>query len=151
MTDIALGLVDGVIDILTSDSGELVKDNGLETAVLISLFTDQRVSKGQVPSGQISQRGWWADEFLGDGDAIGSKLWTVTDRGKANQATAVVIQTRAKQALEWMIEDGVAESVDVTAQRVGTFRIDFTVKIKRPGADEDDIFSLQWDGQELKR
>jgi len=151
MTDIALGIQDGCINILT-DSAGLKSDAGLETAVLISLFTDSRVASGQVPSGETSQRGWWGDQFLkNEGDSLGSKMWTVTDRNVVTATTVASVQTRARQALEWMIEDGVAQSIEVTATRGGTSRIDFEVKIKRPQNPEDDLFSFKWDGQELIR
>ena len=44
MNDIALIVKDGLIDI-DVQSGDLLGEEGLETAILISLFTDQRIEE----------------------------------------------------------------------------------------------------------
>jgi len=67
-------------------SGDLKKDEGLRTAVIISLFTDRRVNKEDVLLGQ-SQKGWFGDapELIENvGDAWGSKLWLL-EREKNTQ------------------------------------------------------------------
>ena len=149
MGDLALNLTDDGIDLLLKDdSSTLVRDEGLQTAVLISLFTDQRVSEAEVPSGLSSQSGWWGDEFSEIiGDQIGSKIWTFS-RGMATTQTAAAIQVRAKQSLDWMIEDGVASQVEVTTS-ASKGCINISVKILRPNGDVD-RFSVFWDGQEAK-
>jgi len=153
LSDLALTLVDGGsgIDLaFTSDGSSLLRDNGLETAVLISLFTDQRVAESELPPGHKSKKGWWGDAFLEKpGDKIGSKIWTFA-RGKLLPETAAAIQVRARQALEWMIEDGVALTVDVVATLRQEGFIEIVIQIARPDA-EDDKFTLFWDGQALKR
>lgn len=69
--DIWMGLTngEGSIEIVKND---LRRDPGLETAVLISVFTDQRVEEEAVPDNSADRRGWWGD--LSE-DATGSKFW----------------------------------------------------------------------------
>ena len=152
MSDLALKLVDNCINIgLTSDGSQLERDDGLETAVLISLFTDSRLSEAELPDGAISKRGWWGDSFLeNEGDKIGSRLWAFLDRSKLDSATAAALQVRAKQSLEWMIEDGVAETVTVESTR-DSEGITLMVKIKRPNEKAPSVYSVFWDGQSIKR
>jgi len=151
MTDLALALSDDgtEINLKLTPEGSLLMEGGLETAVLLSLFTDARVAESELPPGLNSVRGWWGDEFLSNpGDKTGSKLWTFS-RDKLNTKTAASIQVRAKQALAWMIDDGTALKVDVTTAVKPGF-IEIIVKITRPSGRED-RFAMQWDGQSIKR
>ena len=152
MTDIGLFVVNNCIDLkLTDDGSKLAGDDGLETAVLISLFTDMRVSESELPVGTFDKKGWWADEFSNvPGDQIGSKIWA-SGREGASVLAIQAIQTRAKQSLDWMIEDGVAESVSVVATRNGSNGVSLDVSILRPDDEGSNRFSLFWDGQKLKR
>jgi len=150
MSDLALVVTDNGIDLNLTKENSLERDGGLETAVLISLFTDQRVAQSEVPAGLESRRGWWGDEFLETpGDKIGSKIWTFS-RGKITTQTAASVQVRAQQALQWMVDDGVAQSVDVVAT-AETDRVCIEIAIKRPGETEEDKWAMFWDGQSLKR
>ena len=88
----------------------------LEQAVLISLLTDRRAEADDaIPDGTTDRRGWWADALAEDGDRIGSRLWLL-DRGKATRETATLAREYAEEALAWMVSDGVAAEVLVTAE-----------------------------------
>ena len=149
--DIALTLINDCIN-LDFDAGDLLGDDGLETAVLISLFSDQRVTSADLPDGETSKRGWWGDVFPEvEGDQIGSKLWTF-DRVKRTLAVLVQIETAATNALKWMLDDGVAKTVEIEAEFDDNrdngiiLRIDIT----RPD-DTENRFNFVWDQQEIKR
>lgn len=84
-------------------------DQDLQTAVLISLFTDAQADADDViPDGTSDPRGWWAG-------SIGSKLW-LRARSKATEDLPALIQNDIQTALQWLIEDDVAASVDVLAE-----------------------------------
>lgn len=86
MSDIAIKTTGKVFGLSIKD-GDLEGDEGLETAVVISLFTDQRVSDDELPVEETSKRGWWADALSEiDQDKIGSKLWLL-DRSKRTAET----------------------------------------------------------------
>ena len=113
-------------------NGDLVGDDGLETSVVISLFTDRLIDGTMDAEQKSDRRGWWADETLSDNDNIGSLLWTYR-RQKITSLGA--IEDAAREALQWMIDDGVAAAVTVTATRVGVDCIQLDVSIQKP----DDI------------
>lgn len=98
-----------------SQSGaDLTSGTDLETAVLISLFTDRRADPDDViPDGTGDPRGWWGDLYLAT--PLGSKLWLL-DRSKKTEAVRQAAQDYASDALAWLIDDGIAAAVDVTAQ-----------------------------------
>lgn len=136
---------------LAVERGDLAADNGLETAVLVSLFSDAYVPKEQLPDPSSDPRGWWADALLPNtGDRIGSKLWTVFDRGKTDTAAKNLAKTYIEDALAWTLDEGIAKRIDVVTTLPGGGRLDFLVSIYRPDG-ENIPFKFLWDGQELKR
>ena len=99
-------------------AGALASGDDLTTAVLISLFTDRRAAPSDViPDGTTNRRGWWADiDTSGNLDEWGSRLWLL-DRSKSpTQQVLNDAITYCNEALAWMVTDGVAASVNVTAQ-----------------------------------
>jgi phage gp46-like protein len=111
--------------------GDLASDGGLDTAVAISLWTDRLANADDViPDGSGDRRGWWGDAYLpllasGAPDHMGSRLWLL---GRALQIlqTAQAAQAYCQEALQWLIDDGVAASVTTplpTFPRLGAMRI----------------------------
>lgn len=106
------------------ENNDLVTDEGLATAVLISLFTDQRASdEDDIPNANVNQnyidkRGWWGDVVspVVDGDEIGSKLWLL-ERAKTTDENLAAAEEYATDALEWMKDDEIAKAITVTAER----------------------------------
>ena len=135
---------------LVIENGDLKADNGLETAGLISLFSDRRVSLEQLPAGETDRMGWWADLISEPlADEIGSRLWVLERTGKVLNATAVEMESMLAEAFQWMLDDGIAAQVKVSAARTGTSEIRGNVEILKP--DGDNIpFKFVWDGQRLK-
>jgi phage gp46-like protein len=93
----------------------LLEDDGLQTAVILSLFTDRRAADDDLPTSAQPEdrRGWWGDSFADvAGDQIGSRLWLLA-REKQTQATLLKARDFAREALAWLVDDGVARSVSV--------------------------------------
>ena len=67
-------------------TGDLTREEGLGTAVLISLFTDRRADPDDNIDNPDDKKGWWGDLAPNKGDKIGSKLWQF-DRSKTDQNT----------------------------------------------------------------
>ena len=61
----------GDLDIADLD---LRHEEGLRSAVLISLFTDRQVGPEELPAGESDRRGWWGDGLSDDDDKIGSRI-----------------------------------------------------------------------------
>ncbi len=141
MSDAALAWFDFGADIQVS-GGDLLPDDGLASAVLISLFTDARAPQlSELPQGETSLRGWWGDL---DQRTTGSLLWLI-QREKTIPEVALRAKEYAEDALAWMIEQGVAESVTVEAQLVRPSGLQLKIKITR-GASKQ--YSYLWDAVE---
>jgi len=123
-------------DIVVGDR-DLERDDGLETSVIISLFSNRRADEEDVlPDEDGSREGWWADRADPDEtnpDLIGSKLWLL-GRGKFVTDLPARAEEFAKEGLQWMIDDGVASEVQVSASRAGTYELSIEVRIVRPEA-----------------
>lgn len=136
MSDLALAWnVDLALADLVLEGFDLSTEEGLKTAVIISLFSDRRAEADDVlPTGVTDRRGWWGDSFADfDGDQIGSRLWLLlpSKRQSAQLERAVEF---AQEALAWLVQDEVASTVSVTAEWMGDSGLALGVVIERPSA-----------------
>src|ERR1700759_1784084 len=105
----SLGLFDLGVDPATA---HLALTEDLETAIALSLLTDKRAISGQVPAGR-DVKGWWGDTYpLTQGDSFGSWLWTL-EGAPQNEDTLQLADAYARDALKWLIDDGIADRLEV--------------------------------------
>ncbi len=124
----------GQIDLETGMTG-LVKEDGLNTAVLISLLTDRRAEPDdRLPTddGRTSiigaDRRGWAGDALDTDYRIGSRLWLLV-REKQTEETRRRAESYCREALQWMIDDGIASAIAIDAQWAGLGRLDAGIVI----------------------
>lgn len=151
MTDIALGWD---VEFFTADllllGGQIVTDDGLRTAILISLFTDARAPAGAaLPEDGADRGGWWGDDFIADGsradgpNAVGSLLWLLR-RSKITAPVMERARSAAVDALGWLIRDGIAAGIDVQVEAQGQ-RLAFAITLDRPQGPGRQRFDFAWD------
>lgn len=152
MNDIALNLqrtaLGDIFDLAVS-SGDLESEEGLQTAIIISLFTDKRVTKDESLGG--GQRGWWGDALAEIvGDRIGSKLWLL-EREKQTQETLTRAREYALESLQWLIDDEVASKLDVTASYQGIGKMLLEVDVTKPNGEKlNYTFDSAWQTEGAK-
>ncbi len=119
----------------------------LVRAVIISLFTWRRANTDDtLPDTSGNLMGWWGDTFATvANDRIGSRLWLLI-RAKLTDETVSLAKTYAQEALEWLVQDGVAARVDVEAERVGVDSLGIVCRVyKEDGKKLIDIrFNDLW-------
>lgn len=110
----------------------LEEDDGLETAVIISLFTDRRAPvDAQLPDDSADRRGWWGDAYGDDPtDETGSLIWLLS-RSKQTASVVQQVTDYSKAALAWMVSDGVVEKVEVFAEITAIEVLGWSVTIFR--------------------
>lgn len=124
---------------------DLVGGNDLRTAVFISLFTDRTAGPDDViPDGTKDPRGWWGDQ--GQDQAIGSKLWLIR-RAKQTPRTLAQAKEYCREALKWMIDDGVASAIDVETEWTRPGMLGVSVVLHRLGGRVDLQFETAWAGE----
>lgn len=130
-------------------AGDLVLDDGLETSVIVSLFSDRRAEDSDaLPDDHSDRRGWWGDAIgRVPGDRIGSRLWLL---GREKQLPAVLPRAEeyAREALQWLIDDGIAAAVAVVASIPRTGVLGLAITIDRPQNTPVDFqFDFSWAAQ----
>lgn len=132
---------------------DLESESGLETAVIISLFTDRRArDDDELPDpNNLDKRGWWGDLVSEvEGDQIGSRLWLLS-RAKTTENVLVKAKEYAEESLRWLIEDGIAKKVEVEAERQnpgGNDRLALLVKIYQTSENVTALkFQTRWEAQ----
>ena len=115
--------LEGDLADLGLERGDLVTDHGLQTAVLLSLFSDQLADDETLED----RRGFWGD------NQFGSLLWLL-EREKATAETAERARAYTERSLHWLIEEAIVESVIVTAGYVGRGLLNLTVSLERGAA-----------------
>jgi phage gp46-like protein len=109
----------------------LAEDDGLETAVVLSLFTDRVAAEGDTTVEPTARRGWWGDAYPEvQGDQIGSRLWQLAREKQLPQVLARA-ELYAREALQWLVDDGVASSVAVQAEQAGQGLLGLAITITR--------------------
>lgn len=124
---------------------QLVAGNDLETAILISVFTDRTAAADDaIPDGTGDPRGWWAD--AGEDVPIGSRLWLM-ERSKRLPGTAQAVEDYIAEAVQWLIDDGVVARFDITAEWISLSTLGCRlVAIRQDGSRVALNFPWVWNG-----
>jgi phage gp46-like protein len=153
MADIALEMGEWGGDIII-DGLDLARDDGFETSVIISLFTDRRATPEQVPAElpKDDLRGFWGDvQPVVEGDFTGSHLWLLA-REKQTTQTLSRAKQYTEEALQWMLDDKVATRVEVFVEYVAMGWMGITIDIYRP--DNSPVqyrYQYEWKAQAARR
>lgn len=94
-------------DLALTDNLDIYTDNSLNTAIVISLFTDRYDPESQ-------QGGYWGDERTTNQTLMGSRLWLL----KGAKVTTDALRSAEDYAIEslnWLIDDALATSVNAAA------------------------------------
>jgi phage gp46-like protein len=113
-------------------------DSAWRRAAVISLLTWRRAGPDD-PLDDAERYGWWGDCFptLGN-DRIGSRLWLLRRR-KLNADTERDAQTYAREALQWMLDDGRVTAVDILTSR-GVDRLDMRVRLSMRSGEPLELY-----------
>jgi phage gp46-like protein len=125
---------------------DLASGADLETAVVISLFTDRRAdADDRIPDGTQDPRGWWGDAQRTR--PLGSKLWLL-ERAKKTEQTRLAAKDYVDDALAWLVEDGIAASVETAVAwqdgRAPQGVLGIVVTITEPGGAPPRVFNYEW-------
>jgi phage gp46-like protein len=125
----AEGVFDIPPDLDNDDCRDVELENNLYSAIVVSLFTDRRARPDEVAD-PMKRRGWIGD-LVSDvpDDRIGSGLWLYEQRRLTDDVVAG-IAAEARNALQWMLDDGLCDSIDVQITRDPVARdVQLSVKI----------------------
>lgn len=118
-----------------------VSDNlksALTRAVLISLFSWRRAAPDDAVEDD-ERFGWWGDSFpaVAD-DRIGSRLWLLR-RVKLTRQTQLDAEFYAREALQWLIDDGHCSAIEVLSERLDAQRLNLRTRLTLADGERLDI------------
>ncbi|EGF92414.1 phage protein GP46 family protein [Asticcacaulis biprosthecium C19] len=124
---------------------DLATDDGLETAVIMSLGTDAPAgSDDKIPDGSDDGRGWWGDAFHdAAGDVDGSQYWLLS-REKLTSEALLKARNYAEKALAWLVTDLVASKVTVTVELWGDEGAIAVIQILKPDGNLAGKYTFIW-------
>ncbi len=109
-------------------NGDLTPEDGFDTAINLSLFSDARANEDQVTVPE-NRRGWMADLVSPVTDRLfGSLLWLLNQR-RNNQDTLNQSINSAQLALNWFVDDGLAIQIEVSGEIIPRSGIRLTIII----------------------
>ena len=117
-------LVNGKYDIKIDTDGDFVQDEGLETAILMSLLLNERANASEVPQ-PIKRGGYWGYEVNG---MQFSKIWLVSGRKTSDKLNKII--EYANSCLQWLVSEGYATGINCSAEFISE-GIELTVSITK--------------------
>jgi len=113
MIDIKLKLDDfsNNYDIDFNSDGDFEQVNSFDTSVLLSLGTDQRADKSEIP--EVSKRRGWIGDQLYTSFKVGSKLWLL-EQARLNTNTRNLSKTYSENSLKWLIDDNHLDNINIS-------------------------------------
>ena len=141
--EIALTLENGAFDFSISN-GDIENEPGFDTAIWVSLFTDARADESQVLAPE-NRRGWLGNlVFDENGRQLGSFLWLAEQR-RLTQDTLNEVMDYARKSLLWMVNDGIAQKIEVDGAIVPRYGISLTITITSAAGTTSSHYIPMWE------
>lgn len=107
----------------------------LTRAVIISLYTWRRAATDD-PVDDDERFGWWGDSYpvIAD-DRIGSRLWLLR-RVKLTAQTQRDAEFYAREALQWLVDDGHVIGLEVSSEQVDSSRLNLRTVLTVPSGEQ---------------
>lgn len=131
----------GVFD-LRVDGADFAHVDGMETAIVVSLFTDARAPDSVVKSAK-NRRGWVGDILTANvGRTLGSLLWTY-DQSRLTRDILNRLDVTVENALKWMVDDGIAREISAEVTQDSSRGIIINIDILTPDG-KNQKYAILW-------
>lgn len=137
---------DGTFDI-TFENGDFKSTDGLDTAIIMSLFVDKRATEDEMPDASL-RRGWIGNELNSNIDyEIGSKLWLL-DQSRVVQKTVNDSESYVADGVSHFIDDSIAKQIDVSSTSSGS-NIEINIEFTRDDNQIENKQYLLWENTSI--
>ena len=125
-------------------NGDIEALDSFKTAIEVSLFSDARADNTQVVLPQY-RKGWIGDLTSPiEGQNYGSLLWLVQQE-RLTQSTLNKCVSFARNALQWLVDQGQASAVDVSGTIVPTEGIALSIVITTVAGQTESHYVSLWE------
>lgn len=104
--------------------------SGIEVAVFLSLFNPQSYA-----------------DMLDETPRYTSRIPEIVAQSTVSNETRRAIESETVRALKWLLDTGVAGSVEASAVISSARQIDLNVKITQPTGTQEITYAVNWDAQ----
>ena len=111
----------------------------LQSVVLMSLLSWRKCSVSELDS-DSNRYGYWIDT---PSNRFGCRLWTLR-RSKLTANTVILVKQFIKEALEWMMDEGICSAIEVRATQTSDRIMANVTIIKNTGDTESVTFDDLW-------
>ncbi len=120
---------------LSFDSSQSIEtEEGLRTAILLSLLTRARARPDDLLVDPADRGGWWGDTYSDvPGDSFGCRAWILIGR-PINAALMSDLELMIQEALAWLVEDGHIGEVTIGLEVIKHGTIGAKIQVSRPGS-----------------
>lgn len=115
----------GLYDINIGADGDIETADFFDTAILYSIFGEKRASSDEVVEPQL-RRGWIGNDDFENG----SKIWLFS-QARLTRSVINRIEDEAMRSLEWLVEDGLAVSIDQASVNFSDGKLALSLTIRR--------------------
>lgn len=112
MTDIAITKTGNYYDISIGANGDFSTDDGYDTQIKMAILGYKKANQDEVVD-PLLRRGWIGNVFF-DEFENGSKVW-LYEQSRLNNSTVNSIKFEVEKSLQYFIDDGKADNIEVTA------------------------------------
>ena len=128
---------------IAQKGGDFDTVDGLETAILVSLFTNSRRDESDI-SNPLNRGGWIGNWRTSKRPReLGGLCWTV-EHERLTREVLNIARENAQNALAWMIDDGLCRNIEVETEPQNQSKIQYKITItSRDGIKYDYIYL--WD------
>lgn len=131
----------GLFDFQIGVDGDIISEDRFDSSIIVSFFAERRANEAEVSIAR-QRRGWIGNEDTNF--EIGSKLW-LFEQSKLNSAVVNGVATEARRALQWLINDNFAESIDGIVPIITQTGLSLDITIRRPNSEVEKRHFVLWD------
>lgn len=130
----------GFYDFTLDENGDIKTADFFDTSLLYSIFGERRASPDEMVEASL-RRGW-----IGNGDDFenGSKIW-LSSQSRLTRDVLNRLQDEAEKALQWLVDDGLAVSIDQVVATISKGRVVLDITIRRSRDKVDRKFFVLWE------
>ena len=122
-------------------NGDFELTEGLSTALMMSIFCEQRDDAIEVPQ---MRGGWAGNQFQAiDGFQQGSLIWTLY-QSPTTEDVATQAQQFIEDGLAWLVEDGIAQDIQVEVNVIASYKLQAIINITRNDDTDTALFYDLW-------
>lgn len=128
---------------ITIFNGLISMDKGFNSAVYLSLFGGDKDDTGEV----VNNNTWWGNKIqnISENEKLVSRFQAFITSVPLTSKNVKLAEGKVIQDLQWMIDDGIADSIEAEIQVVGRKDINLKIVIAKFGeVIEAGNYSLQW-------